>query len=222
MYNYTTDPVLTKDHKVLVVNIRFNDECRNGHYDWAITADTYGRDKIKGESTIRFNDKTYWMNGGGCIHDLILEHFPEFQIFVDLHLCCVNGAPMYPSANGMYHRRNFETFKRYMRLKDDPTIDELMKARNKVDFLNSIITSGLLYQWRNESKRGMEKLGELINVDAKEIYTTAIEYNYGDRPLLDGKSSGYLGHFYTDFSVLSNLISETFSEDEYADMLQLM
>lgn len=222
MYKFTTEPILTKDNEILVVNIQFDDECRNGHYDWAITADTYVRDKIRGESTIRYKGETYWMNGGGCMHDTILQYFPEFQIFVDLHLCCVNGAPMYPSDNGMYHRRKIETFKSYMRLKDESTIDKLMKARNRVEFLDRIITSGLLSQWRSESKRGMEKLGEILNVDAKEIYTTATEYSYGDKPLLDGKSCGYLGHFYTDFSVLHGLIGETFSEDEYADMLQLM
>lgn len=38
----------------------------------------------------------------GCIHELIIEHFPEFQPFVDLHLSNIQGVPMHAVDNGFY------------------------------------------------------------------------------------------------------------------------
>ena len=72
----------------IIVEIRLSDPCRNGYDDFAITATTY-------------NIRGHWQSCG-CLHDEILKHFPEFQIFVDLHLCDDNGIPMYPIANNPY------------------------------------------------------------------------------------------------------------------------
>ncbi len=40
---------------------------------------------------------------GGCCHDLILEHFPQFADLVALHLSDNKGVPMHATANGFYH-----------------------------------------------------------------------------------------------------------------------
>lgn len=72
-----------KEEKFIKVKIRLDDECNNGHNDFSITGET------------KFT--------GGCIHEEIIKHFPEFQIFIDLHLCDQAGVHMYIAENGFYH-----------------------------------------------------------------------------------------------------------------------
>ena len=84
---YTTDWGKEK----IEVSIRLSDPCCNGHNDFAITATIW---ELRGKR---------WVDvAGGCLHEEILKHFPQFQIFVDLHLCDDNGVPMYPIANNPY------------------------------------------------------------------------------------------------------------------------
>ena len=40
---------------------------------------------------------------GGCQHELILQHFPQFADLVSLHLSDISGVPMHASGNGWYH-----------------------------------------------------------------------------------------------------------------------
>ena len=39
---------------------------------------------------------------GGCIHDVILEHFPELAPLVSVHLSAADGQPMYAESNARY------------------------------------------------------------------------------------------------------------------------
>ena len=57
----------------LSVNIRLNDECKNGHQDFAIT----------GTRHLKNGD----IGGGGAIGNEIAKKYPEFAIFDRLHLC---------------------------------------------------------------------------------------------------------------------------------------
>jgi hypothetical protein len=70
-----------------VIKIKLNDECKNGHEDFSMTADIYedGRDV-----------------GGGCCHDHILKLRPDLKPFADLHLATWQGVPMYAVENGFY------------------------------------------------------------------------------------------------------------------------
>lgn len=44
-----------------------------------------------------------WIDmGGGAIHDEILQHFPELQPLVDIHLADSNGVPMHAVDNAGY------------------------------------------------------------------------------------------------------------------------
>ena len=79
------------NNEKIVVEIRLSDPCKNGHDDFSITADIYEQRGAR-----------YYHSSCGCLHDDILKHFPEFQIFVDLHLCDDNGVPMYPVLNNPY------------------------------------------------------------------------------------------------------------------------
>lgn len=90
------------------VKILLADDCKNNICDWSITADIYEQRK---------NGRFVWC-AGDCCHEEILKHFPQFKMFVDLHLSNHYGAPMYPVENGFYHITNSskETAINYLRI----------------------------------------------------------------------------------------------------------
>jgi hypothetical protein len=67
--------------------LRFDDNCGNGHNTFAITGDIRGK---RGEEI-----------AGGCLHDDIAQVFPEFAHLVAWHLCSTDG-PMHYVANSLY------------------------------------------------------------------------------------------------------------------------
>ena len=74
------------------ITITLDDDCRNGHEDFSLTADIEEKD-----------GRGRWVDaGGGCCHDHILEIMPELKPFADLHLCAWEGIPMHAAANGWY------------------------------------------------------------------------------------------------------------------------
>jgi hypothetical protein len=68
------------------VNVRFDDNCDNGHETFAITGVLYQG----------FKDVAH-----GCIHDEIAETFPELQPLLKWHLCSTDG-PMHYLENTLY------------------------------------------------------------------------------------------------------------------------
>ena len=106
----TTESVLTKkqvktsgprpitfggDPCTLTAEVRFDDECGNGHNTFAITG------------TIRYCDKRRARrdNGwaaGGCLHEEIAAKFPELAPFIKWHLSSTDG-PMHYPGNALYH-----------------------------------------------------------------------------------------------------------------------
>lgn len=75
-----------KDRMRLTVELRFDDNCRNGHHTFAATA------------VLRENGKEC---AGGCLHDEIARHFPELAHLLRWHLCSTDG-PMHYVANTLY------------------------------------------------------------------------------------------------------------------------
>jgi hypothetical protein len=71
----------------ITAELRFDDECKNGHETFAVTAD------------IREDGREY---AGGCCHDEIAKHFPEWAPLIKWHLCSTDG-PMHYLANTTYH-----------------------------------------------------------------------------------------------------------------------
>ena len=71
----------------ITVEVRFDDECKNGHETFAITAD------------IREDGREFM---GGCCHDEIAKRFPELAPLIKWHLVSTDG-PMYYLANTLYH-----------------------------------------------------------------------------------------------------------------------
>lgn len=140
---YTTSKTIPFEGRkaTLKVTIRLSDPCKNGHDDFAITGEVWFPRRRDCEMC-------------GCIHDIILEHFPEFKPFVDLHLCDNQGVPMYPIANGMYH--SGETRKNYLRLTDE----ELTATEGIIDdqeFYNLLPVG----RWKEEASEAIKFLEQL-------------------------------------------------------------
>lgn len=74
-----------------VIKISLDDDCKNGHEHFSLTADIY-------EQTPRG-----WREaGGGCCHEHILKLTPELAPFAAIHLSDQNGVPMHAIANAWY------------------------------------------------------------------------------------------------------------------------
>lgn len=177
---FTTSKI--RGGKEIIVKIRLNDECKNGHQDFAITGDIY-------KANLPKTDRNHLM--GGCIHDEILKAFPEFKIFVNLHLCDFDGVPMYAVANGFYHLsegfndikpedKNFPSkYCEYYRISLDQ-FTALSQSKNKLQFSLNLESLGILAQWKEEAQRAIEILEGLtgykfLNDSKRSQYITPTE-----------------------------------------------
>lgn len=162
-YNVTK----TKEGKDVIIKIRLNDECHNGHQDFAITGEVYPSGKRGDRNCL----------GAGCVHDDILAIAPEFKQFVDLHLSTYDGVPMYAVANGFYHLVNSsaKTTMEYLRI-DQKEFDFIKKAEDELHFQYLIEAIGLPQRWKKEAQAAINELESLtgceFEVDSpKETYT---------------------------------------------------
>ena len=130
------------------VDIRLNDGCHNGHQDFAITADIYG--------------KFGRWEAGGCLHEEILKHFPEFKIFVDLHLSTFQGVPMYAISNGFYHLKNSDkkVLIEYLRI-DKKEIKLFKNCEDKLHFKYLINKIDLPKRWLKQANNAIKQLERL-------------------------------------------------------------
>ena len=81
----------------LRVTMRYDDQCGNGHNSFGITADGHVKSK---------NGR--WVDSfGGCCHDEIAKHCPEWSQFIKWHFMNADG-PMYYVENTVYHARHNE------------------------------------------------------------------------------------------------------------------
>lgn len=174
---YTTSK--TVGNETIYVSIRLNDECKNGHQDFSITGDIYVAGKPKADK---------YHIAGGCIHEEIEKHFPEFASFVKLHLCDYAGIPMYAVENGFYHLRNGfnntkpenKSFKNefceYYRI-TSKQFDVLNTSRNQLQYALNIQNLGIIEQWKAEADKAIEYLeqltGESFLVDSKRTQFNA-------------------------------------------------
>src|SRR5688572_841302 len=162
------------DGNNMTIKIRLNDECKNGHQDFAITADIYEKGKPK-------TDRYFIC--GGCCHDEIIKAKPKLKIFIDLHLCDYKGIPMHAVENGFYHLRNgfnedkpgsegFKThFCEYYRITPNQ-FDALNQCDNKLQYALALQNLGILEQWETQANEGISILegmtGKKFLVDSKK------------------------------------------------------
>lgn len=135
------------------VRISLGDCCKNGVCDWSITADIYEK---------RRNGR-YVFRSNGCCHDEILEYFPEFKRFVDLHLCNHYGQPMYPVENGVYHLVNSDKKKAINYLRITETEYDILRnsIEDKLYFKYLLYTLGIVDRWKEESLKAIKQLEAL-------------------------------------------------------------
>lgn len=162
------------DGNPMYIKIRLNDECKNGHQDFAITGSIYE----KGKPEI---DRYYI--AGGCIHEDILKARPDLKIFVDLHLSDYKGTPSYPVSNGFYHLTNgFNNTKpdspdfkgkfcEYYRITPEQ-FNTLADSKNKTQYGLRLQNLNILEQWERQAKEATKLLEEMTGktfvVDSKK------------------------------------------------------
>lgn len=147
-----TETRIYKGYKV-DVKVRLSDDCRNGHADFAITADIYEKNKYD-----------YWKwAAGGCCHEEIAVVFPELRPFIALHLCDAKGAPMYAQANGFYHLRNSsrEVTMNELRITREEYTRFLREAEDQLYFTYLLQTMGIPARWEEEARTAIKQLEEL-------------------------------------------------------------
>ena len=157
--------------KKQIINIRLDDDCKNGHDDFAMTADIYNKAR---------NGRWVWVSGG-CCHDEIIKDNPELKIFEILHLRNNIGQPMYVVENGLYHikENNKEAIKNMFLLNEDET-NEIMFYDDKISLLYFIKKHNLEKRWKDYANEGIEKLEELCG----QKYTSS-KSKYQDLNLTD-------------------------------------
>lgn len=109
---YTVDGVKYK----IIAEYGFRHIQGNSEPYFSITGSTYYQDK---------NNK--WMDdSGGCIHEKIVEHFPNLKPLIQFHLWGQNTQlPIYYIENGIYHyKHNIEVFKEHIILQPDEVIPD--------------------------------------------------------------------------------------------------
>lgn len=168
-----------KDGNTMIIKIRINDECKNGHQDFAITATIWEKGKPKVDK--------YWIMGG-CCHDEILASCPDLKIFVDLHLCDYKGIPMHAVENGFYHlcegfndtKPGSEKFKNefceYYRI-SSTQFDVISRVENKLQYALALQNLNILDQWADQANSAIELLqemtGKVFLIDSKRTQYNA-------------------------------------------------
>ena len=135
--------------KKIVVEIRLDDECHNGHCDFAITGETYIKESGR------------WIhNEGGCIHDTILKYFPEFKDFVTLHLSDCHGVPMYAVENGIYWLKEggAEKAAEYLHISK---AEAMQLSADKRYFKYQLFKMGIVDRWQKAADAAIKHLEEL-------------------------------------------------------------
>lgn len=152
-YNVTKSYVENGITYQMDVRISLGDCCKNGVCDWSITADIYEK---------RRNGR-FVLCTSSCCHDEILEYFPEFKRFVDLHLCNHYGQPMYPVENGFYHLKNSDKEKtmNYLRITETEYNTLRDSAEDKAYFTYLLYTLGIVDRWEQESLKAIKQLEAL-------------------------------------------------------------
>lgn len=163
------------------IRVRLDDACENKHCDFSITGDIW-----KGEGKLT----DYNWEQGGCIHDDILEHFPELgNVFVPLHLSSHTGAPMYPVGNGIYWlKENEKTAKEYLRItgKELITLKEVAKWNDSNYFTYMLYELGIVDRWKEEADYAIAYLEKLTNEKWENPYTPEQErFNLPEKPNID-------------------------------------
>lgn len=145
----------------ITAKVALDDYCKNGIYDFSITADIYEK---------RTDGSFYWY-AGGCCHEEIKKRCPELAKFIPLHLCNHYGAPMYPEANGFYYLQNSGKSATidYLRITENE-YNVLSFAEDKEYFKYLLFSLGIVDRWKEEADTLILELETLSGCKWKNPY----------------------------------------------------
>lgn len=174
---YKADKIVNDKH--IFVTIRLDDQCKNGHQDFSVTGAVYIANKPKNDH----NCLTM-----GCCHDEILAAFPEFKMFIDLHLCDYLGNPMYAVSNMHYHMSTgfnktktdspefITEYCNYYHITNAQFLT-LQTAQNELQFYNLMIALHIPKQWKKDADMAIKELERLTGnkflIDSKRTQLNA-------------------------------------------------
>ena len=132
------------------VEINLSDDCKNGVCHFSITARIY---------ELLANGR-YMYVSGGCQHEEIKKHFPEFSDFIRLHLSNVYEQPMYTVENGLYYlqSKGVEACAEYLRISTELAAQ---LSKEKDYFKYQLFELGIVDQWKREAEAAIRHLEEL-------------------------------------------------------------
>lgn len=158
------------------IDIRLNDECGNGHQDFAITGVAWEKGKAKIDENMLY---------AGAIGERISAVFPEYKIFDKLHLCDYQGSPTYACANGFYFIKNKdkETTMSYLRI-TEAEYDVVKGAGDKYHLGYLLNTMGIRERWQEEANEGIKLLEELTG-ETFILNSERSQFGMTDLELLD-------------------------------------
>lgn len=134
----TTQPRAVDAGHNLVVELRFDDDCGNGHKDFGITGKiTTNRGKLV---------------ACGCLHAEIEQVFPEFTSIIPFHLFNTKG-PLHYIANTTYHaaERNCNAARRSANW-PNATDEQLMLPRHELTALLEARLPDLMAEFYHQLK----------------------------------------------------------------------
>ena len=184
--------------QITEVTIRLDDDCKNGHADFRVTGAVYNRCKV--DSRI--------ITCGAC-HEAILEAFPEFQCFVDLHLSDCQGTPMYAVENGYYFfkRGEYDKVQKYLRISDDELSLLVDNVSDKEHFAYQLHKLGLPKRWKSEADAAIKKLEELVGYEYEDTSTKLRGLGLTEEKIADIKQKELEG-YYTSESIAKRRAEE--------------
>jgi hypothetical protein len=142
-----------KNGDFYIIEIKLNDECKNGYQDFSITGTTWCKNTPHTEGNIC---------ACGAMGDTISIEFPEYAIFNRLHLCDVYGSPMYAVENGYYHVKKMLSteFCEYFRC-TDVEYNNLQQSEDVEHFRYLLTISDIPKRWLNEANEAIKILEDL-------------------------------------------------------------
>lgn len=175
--------------KIVCVHISLDDDCHNGHADFSMTGEIYNGYKSDAR-----------MISGGCCHEAILDVFPEFKIFADLHLSDCQGTPMYAVENGyfFFKRGEYDKVKSNLRLTDNELSSLIGNVSDKEHFVYQLHKLGLPQRWKSEADEAIKQLEELVGYEYEDTSTNLRGLGLTEEKIADTERKESEGYYTTE------------------------
>lgn len=99
---YRADYVTDSGPETLIVTVRHDDRCGNGHNTFSITGVLYTTRGSRRDGTVKHaTGRTLKWHSSGCLHEVIAKRIPELAPLIKWHLCSTDG-PLHYIANTTY------------------------------------------------------------------------------------------------------------------------